>query len=83
MYPERFVSLREYVPAKNVELLTAPPAPEIGVGPVADSVKSVATALPPLLLITSFSSVRDAASSSFVIVQVADSPNPSVIDASL
>ena len=50
------------------------------VGPVAFSTKSVSTALPPLSLITIFSSVSDGISSSLVIPHVADSPNPKVMD---
>ena len=44
--------------------------PEIGVGPVAVSVKSATTAVPPLSLTTVFSSVRDGASSSFTMIHV-------------
>ncbi len=55
----------------------APPAPEIGVGPSADSVQSDASASPPSSLTTTFTSSSVAARSRLVIEQVASSPQPS------
>src|SRR5574340_617135 len=62
-----------YVPAETSD--SAPPAPESGVGPAAESVKSVGTALPPLSLVTVFTSFRCAAWSPFTIVHVFDCPS--------
>ena len=76
----RFVSDRSYVPAMNVGPLDTVPAPEIGVGPFAVSVKSAATAVPPLSLTTCLTSVSSGAMSSFVIVHVALSASASVSD---
>src|SRR5207247_1946250 len=63
-----------YVPAEKPEPLDAPPAPEIGVGPAAVRVHSVATRVPPLLFVTYLMSTRDGAMSSFVTVHVFVSP---------
>src|SRR5574340_1488432 len=73
VYPGRFVSESVYVPAETSD--SAPPAPESGVGPAAESVKSVGTALPPLSLVTGFTSFRCAAWSPFTIVHVFDCPS--------
>jgi hypothetical protein len=65
-------------------LVTAPlpVAPLIPVvGPAAVSVQAVGSAVPPLLFVTVFTSVNDAGWSSLTMVQVADCPMASVIDA--
>ena len=56
VYPATDVSDNVYVPEFTLPL--TPPAPEIGVGPAADNVKSVVTAVPPLSFVTVFTSVR-------------------------
>ena len=78
-YPVGPDSDRVYVPASKDTPLTAPPAPEIVVGPVALNVQFAAVAVPPLLFITFFTSVRDGAISSFVIVHILFSPGSNVI----
>ncbi len=67
-----------YVPAEKLASLLTLPAPEIGVGPSALSVQSLACAVPPLSLVTCLTSVRLGATSSLVIVQLPP-PAPIVI----
>ena len=57
------------------------PVPEMPLLPAAVSVQSSAQLLPPLSLITVFFSVRFGASSSLTIVQTAESPGSSLMDA--
>ena len=63
-------------------LVTAvdPVVPEMLVGPLAESVQSVPSALPPLSLVTVLISVSVAGWSSLSIVHVASSPGPSTSD---
>jgi hypothetical protein len=56
------------------EVGPTPPAPLIVVGPVAVSVKALATAAPPWSFVTVFNSVSDAGWSWLVNVQVTFSP---------
>ena len=67
------------MPAEKRALLVAPPLPEIGVGPAAESVQALGAAVPPLLLVTFLTNVRLGTSSVLTIVQVALSPRPSVM----
>jgi len=65
-----------YVPADTLAAVTAtaPVAPEIVVGPVAFSVKSVATFVPPWVLEMVLASVNLGLMSVFVMLQVAAWP---------
>ena len=78
VYPAGPVSESVYVPADTATPVTAalPVAPLTpAVGPVAVSVQSVATAVPPLSFVTVLVSVSVAGWSSFVIVHVTASPS--------
>ncbi len=79
VYPGTELSESAYVPASKDAPLDAPPAPEIGVGPLAVSVKSDGDAVPPSSFTTCLTSVSDGAWSSFVMVHVTSSPRASVI----
>ena len=72
-------SLRVYRPARKPLPLAAPPWPESGEGPAAESSQSLGTAVPIPLLSTCLTRVRLGLSSSFVIVQCATAPAASVI----
>src|SRR3989338_3350309 len=67
-----------YVPASMPAFVTDGPNPEKPGGPVAVIVQSVVVAVPPLSLTTTFLSVSDAGSSSFVMTHVTASPLSSV-----
>ena len=60
---------------RRVRHRRVPVAPLIVVGPVACNVHAVGNAVPPLSFVTVFTNVNCAATSSLLIVQVADSPN--------
>src|SRR5512142_225600 len=73
-YPAGPVSPSVYVPARKFAPLAAPPAPPIGVGPLALNAKSVITAVPPLSVMRFLTSFSCGAMSSLVTVQVFSSP---------
>ena len=52
---------------------SVPPGPEMGVGPVADKVKSVGAAVPPWVLLTTLTSFKWATLSTYVQVQFSPS----------
>ena len=67
------------MPALNPAPLSTGVVPDSGVGPAADSVHAVATAVPPLSFTTSLRRCSCAGTSSLVIVHVADSVEPTVM----
>ena len=79
LYPVTLpLSLKVYVPALNSFPLVTPPSPEIEVGPSAFKFQSVATAVPPYLLLTVLINCNDGAMSLLTIVQVTSWPSGSV-----